>query len=185
MGMPAPLLEWTAEMARALPDDGNRYEVLDGALHVTPAPRLRHQWALTDLFRRIDAFVERERLGRTMMSPADIEYSPRRLVQPDLFVVPFTPGQPPREWTEVRDLLLVIEVLSPGTAHVDRHRKRRIYLEEGVPTYWIVDLEAQRIECWRLGAVQPTLHAQSIRWQPREDTDALEIDLLAFFAGQP
>jgi Uma2 family endonuclease len=106
-------------------------------------------------------------------------------VQPDLFVVPFTPGQPPREWTEVRDLLLVIEVLSPCTAHVDRHRKRRIYLEEGVPTYWIVDLDARRIECRRPGAVHPTVHEQSISWQPRTDVAPLEIDLLAFFAAQP
>jgi Uma2 family endonuclease len=124
--MPAPLQDWTADMARALPEDGNRYEVLDGVLYVTPAPRLGHQWALGDLLHLIHAYVQRERLGRTLLSPADIEYSPRRLVQPDLFVVPFAPGAPPGEWREVRDLLLVVEVLSTGTAHVDRHRKRRI-----------------------------------------------------------
>ena len=185
MGMPAPLLEWTAEMARALPEDGNRYEVLDGELHVTPAPRLRHQWALGDLLHLIHAYVEREALGRTMLSPADIEYSPRRHVQPDLFVVPFAPGRPPREWHEVRDLLLVIEVLSPGTAQVDRHRKRRIYLEEGVPTYWIVDLDARRVEAWRQGAQHPTIHERTLTWQPVADREPLRLDLLAFFAAQP
>jgi Uma2 family endonuclease len=110
-----------------------------------------HQWALLDLLRGIDAYVQREQLGRTLLSPADIEYSPRRLVQPDLFVVPFLPGHPPGDWREVRDLLLVVEVQSPSTAYADRNRKRRIYLDEGVPDYWIVDLDAQLIERWQPG----------------------------------
>lgn len=185
MGMPAPLQDWTAEMARALPDDGNRYEVLDGELVVTPAPRLRHQWALLDLFRRIDPYVETARLGRAMFSPADMEYSPRRLVQPDLFVVPFAPGQPPTHWREVRDLQLVVEVRSPGTAYADRHRKRHIHLEEGVPDYWIVDLDARLVERWRPGDERPELCAAHLTWQPHPDHAPLVIDLPAFFAAQP
>ncbi len=185
MGMPAPLQEWTAEMARALPDDGNRYEVLDGELFVTPAPRLRHQWALLDLLHQVHAYVEREQLGRTLLSPADIEYSPRRLVQPDLFVVPFAPGKPPRDWREIRDLLLVVEVLSPGTAYADRHSKRRIYPEEGVPEYWIVDLDARLIERRHPGEDRPQICDEQIVWQPRADRDPLTIALPAFFAALP
>jgi Uma2 family endonuclease len=185
MVMPAPLQEWTAEMVRALPDDGNRYEVLDGALFVTPAPRLVHQWALLDLFRQIDRHVEREQLGRTLLSPADIEYSPRRLVQPDLFVVPFRPGQPPVHWRDIRDLLLVVEVLSPGTAYADRHRKRRIYLEEGVPDYWIVDLDARLVERWRAGNDRPDICEDQIVWRPSPDREPLVITLPPFFAAVP
>ena len=185
MVMPASTQEWTADMARALPHDGKRYEVLDGELFVTPAPRLVHQWALLDLFRTIDRFVEREQLGRTLLSPADIEYSPRRLVQPDLFVVPFLPGHPPGDWREIRDLLLVVEVLSPGTAYADRHRKRRIYMDEGVPHYWIVDLDAQLVERWSPGEDRPHICDAEVVWQPHADREPLTITLPAFFAALP
>lgn len=185
MVMPASTQEWTADMARALPDDGKRYEVLDGELFVTPAPRLLHQWALLDLFRRIDRFVEREQLGRTLLSPADIEYSPRRLVQPDLFVVPFLPGHPPGDWREIRDLLLVVEVLSPSTAYADRHRKRHLYLDEGVPDFWIVDLDAQLIERWRQGEDRPQICDAEVVWHPRADREPLTIPLPPFFAALP
>jgi len=185
MVMPASMQEWTADLARALPDDGKRYEVLDGELFVTPAPRLAHQWALTELFRRIDRFVEQEQVGRTLLSPADIEYSPRRLVQPDLFVVPFLPGHPPGHWREIRDLLLVAEVLSPGTAYADRHRKRRIYMDERVPDYWIMDLDAQLVERWSPGEDRPQICDAEVVWQPRADREPLTIALPAFFAALP
>jgi len=68
---------------------------------------------------------------------------------------------------------------------MDRHRKRRIYLEEGVPTYWIVDLDARRVEVWRQGAHHPTIHEHTLTWQPLPDREPLHIDLLAFFAAQP
>lgn len=185
MGMPAPLQEWTAEQARALPADGNRYEVLDGELFVTPAPRLRHQWALMDLLLLLQPYVQQLGLERVLFAPADIEYSPHRLVQPDLFVVPFVPGAPPTEWRDVRDLQLVVEVLSPGTAYADRHRKRRIYQAEGIPQYWIVDLDARLVECWRPGDERPAICEERLSWQPRPDHAPLVIDLAAFFAAQP
>jgi len=72
MGMPAEITEWTAEMARALPDDGNRYEVLDGELFVTPAPKLDHQRVLGELFIPIHDYVRRHGLGEAVFSPADI-----------------------------------------------------------------------------------------------------------------
>jgi Uma2 family endonuclease len=87
MGMPEQDTEWTAEMVRALPDDGQRYEVLDGELFVSPAPRPDHQSVLQRLFVILDDYVRKHELGWVFMSPADLEFSPRRYVQPDLFVV--------------------------------------------------------------------------------------------------
>jgi hypothetical protein len=116
MGMPAQQTEWTADMARALPDDGKRYEVLDGELFVTPSPRLPHQLVVGSLFVALDAYVRAHSLGLALMSPADIEFSPRRLVQPDVFVAPFTAKGPPRDWRDISSLLVAIEVLSPSTA---------------------------------------------------------------------
>ena len=124
MGMPAQQTEWTAEEAIALPADGNRYEVLDGELFVTPAPSLRHQFALSALFTPVKEYVDAHQLGWALWSPADIVLSPRRLVQPDLFVVPWREGGHPSSWAEVRSLLLAVEVLSPSTARAYRITKR-------------------------------------------------------------
>src|SRR5690242_3021110 len=127
MGMPAQHSEWTADMARALPDDGRRHEVLDGELFVTPAPTLKHQMAVARLWARLDPYVRANSLGIALMSPADIEFSARRLVQPDVFVAVGTAAGPPRDWRDISSLLLAVEVLSPATARADRQRKRRIY----------------------------------------------------------
>jgi Uma2 family endonuclease len=183
MAMPVhvPDLDWTVERALALPDDGNRYEVLDGELFVTPAPSWGHQSVLATLNRRLDDFVEANGLGWTRWSPADIVFSPRRLLQPDLFVVPWRDGGPPRGWSDVTTLLLAVEVLSPSTARADRHRKRVIYQSEGITEYWIVDGDARLIERWRPGDERPEILHDSLAWQPAPGLAPLIIDLPALF----
>ena len=121
MGMPETARRWTADMVRALPDDGNRYEVIDGELFVTPAPRALHQRAIVSLARHIEPYVRSAGLGELMWSPADIEFRKDRLVQPDIFVVPFLPdGRKVRDWSQIKKLVLAVEVLSPSTARADR-----------------------------------------------------------------
>src|SRR5678816_3022360 len=128
MAMPAQPTEWTVDMVRALPDDTNRYEVIDGELFVTPAPSLTHQNAVLELALLVAPYLREHALGRAVISPADvIVYGPRKFVQPDLFVVPLVNDAPVRVWTEVGRLLLAVEVLSPSTEHTDRGRKRRVY----------------------------------------------------------
>ena len=180
MAMPAHTLEWTADMARALPDDGQRYEVLDGALFVTPAPSTRHQWVVGALYRALFDFSAVHRIGRAMLSPADIQFSPHRLVQPDVFVTPWT-DRLPTSWREISTLLLAIEVLSPRTARADRHVKRRLYQDEGVGEYWIVDPDARLIERWRPEDTRPELCDDAISWAPREDVPALTVSFEAIF----
>jgi Uma2 family endonuclease len=182
MAMPAHTLEWTADMARALPDDGQRYEVLDGELFVTPAPSYRHQRVLGALYPLLRDYAERHRIGWALWSPADIEFSPRRLVQPDLFVVPWAEREP-TSWREVRGLALAVEVLSPSTARADRQVKRRIYQQEGVPEYWIVDADARLVERWRPGDARPEVLDTVVTWAPREDVPPLEVPLEAVFGG--
>ncbi|MDH5234585.1 MAG: Uma2 family endonuclease [Gemmatimonadota bacterium] len=179
--MPAVQDEWTVERALALPDDGNRYEVLDGELFVTPAPAYAHQAALREIDRPVDAYVRANNLGWVLWSPADIIFSPRRLVQPDLFVIPWGSGVQPRAWTEVTSLLLAIEVISPSTARADRHRKRLIYQDQGVPEYWIVDLDARLMERWRPEDARGEVITGTLEWRPRPEIDPLRIDLGAFF----
>lgn len=182
MGMPAPQTEWTAEMARALPDDGRRHEVLDGELWVSPAPSWHHQGVVKALTLRLAPYVAQHRLGWLRFSPADIEFSPRHLVQPDLFVVPDTGAGPPSAWRDVRHLSLVVEVLSPATARSDRMRKRAIYQGQRIPEYWIVDPEALLIERWKPDDNRPEVIADRLTWQAKPEIPGLEIDVPALFA---
>jgi Uma2 family endonuclease len=183
MGMPAEITEWTAEMARALPDDGNRYEVLDGELFVTPAPNGNHQRLAAELFVRVREYVRVSALGEALFSPADIEFSPRRLVQPDLFVVPTTSGTRWRNWSDIKSLLLAIEILSSTTARADRHRKRVIYQSQRIPEYWIIDGDARLVERWRPDDERPEILVDSLTWRPRADIAPLVIELPDYFAG--
>jgi Uma2 family endonuclease len=152
MHMPKLDRHWTADDLRELPDDGNRYEVIDGELFV-------------------------------YVAPADVAFSPRRLVQPDVFVAPLVNGRRPREWVDVRALLLAVEVLSPSTARADRVAKRRLFRDEGVPEYWIVDLDARTIERSTPADARPEVFDGRLEWRPSGGREPLVIDVEAYFAG--
>ena len=155
MAMPYPETEWTLEMVHALPDDGNRYELLDGDLLVTPAPSWDHQWVLRSLCRVIEGYVATIDTLEFLFAPAAVTFSLRRELQPDLFVFPVAPGQHATRFEDVGHLVVAVEILSPSTARIDRYRKRTVYQEERVDEYWIVDPSAPMIERWRPGDVEP------------------------------
>jgi Uma2 family endonuclease len=181
MAMPAQPTEWTVDMVRALPDDGNRYEVIDGELFVTLSPSLMHQNAVLELALLVAPYVREHAVGRAVISPADVlVYGPRKFVQPDLFVVPLVNDAPARAWTEVGRLLLTVEVLSPSTERTDRGRKRRVYKEKGVPEYWIIDTDARTVERYRPDDSFEIV-AESLDWRPEHDVTPLMIDLPAYF----
>jgi Uma2 family endonuclease len=182
MAMPAQHTEWTVEMVRALPDDGNRYEVIDGELFVTPAPSLTHQNAVLELAVILAPYLRANDIGRAIISPADVlVYGPRKFVQPDIFVVPLVNGAPMRAWTEVGRLLLTVEVLSPSTEHTDRGRKRKLYVEKAVPEYWIVNTDERIVERWRSDNSPVEILTETLQWQPDLDAPALVVDLAAYF----
>jgi Uma2 family endonuclease len=87
------------------------------------------------------------------------------LVQPDVFVVPLEQART-LEWSAIRDLLLVAEVLSPSTPRHDRFTKRRRYQEAGVPLYWIVDGDERQVEVWTPDDVFPRFERERLSWQP-------------------
>lgn len=180
--MVATLRPLTYDDLLAMPDDGQRYEIIEGELFVTPAPRLRHQRALTALFRLLDAYVTTERVGELFWSPADIQYGPRTLVQPDLFVAPFLDGKRIVEWKDVKRLALAVEVLSPGTASRDRGVKRRLYQEQQTGEYWVVDLDGAVVERWLPGDERPEELRTTLRWWPTGAARSLPLDLVALFA---
>jgi len=180
MAMPHAAADWNVEMVHALPDDGNRYEIIDGELFVNPAPRLLHQAAVLQLLLRLDPYVRANRLGMVLASPADIIFDARTLVQPDVFVsLPFE-GRRPREWREV-ELLLAVEVLSPSSQRADRTVKRRLFQRERVPEYWIVDLDARLVSRWRPDDARPEEIDKRLDWAPAAVVEPLHIDLALFF----
>ncbi len=182
MGMAHPSGTWTADMVRALPDDGNRYEVVAGQLLVTPAPSWRHGDAVAAMHVLLHQYCRTQRLGHVKIAPQDVEFDDRNMVEPDLFVVPLVNGAKPLEWADVRRLLLAVEVLSPSTARHDRFTKRRLYQERDVPEYWCVDVNARMVERWRPGDDRPELLADTLAWQPDPAVPPLQIELAGYFA---
>lgn len=173
MGMPAPLY-YTANMVRALPEDGNRYEVVHGELLVTPAPRLLHQRVQMRLIGHIHAYLSENPVGELLASPADISWGDDILVQPDVFVARKDEANT-LDWAQVKHLLLAIEVLSPSSSRADRFTKRRLYQEVDVPLYWMVDADERVVEVWTPDATFPVFERDDLTWQPEGTREPLTI----------
>jgi len=165
--MPMAPVYFTADMVRALPDDGNRYELVHGELLVSPSPRVRHQVVLSRLHIALSAYCAQHALGRVLWSPADISWSEDSLVQPDLFVVPQQFARSER-WSDIRSLSLVVECLSPSTARHDRFQKRKYYQENGVPLLWLIDEEKRFVEVWTPESLFPIVETRRVEWRPGE-----------------
>jgi len=188
MGMPQMETRWTAERVRALPNDGNRYELVSGELVVTPAPSQVHQSILSALFEQLGPYLRANGIGRILWSPADLAFGEDEILQPDLFVLPASLQRGALAWTDVTSLLLAVEVLSPSTARYDRTLKRKRYQRAGVPEYWIVDPDARVVERWRPTDERPEVVAEILEWRPLADAPPLLLDLPALFAegwGEP
>ena len=180
--MASDVREWTVDDLADMPDDGQRYEVIDGELLVTPSPSLRHQDAIAALYLLLAPYVAQYVIGHVVMSPADVKFSPRRGVQPDLFVAPLIDGRKPRELSEIRRLLLAVEVLSPSSAKADRVVKRAMYRDEEVTEYWVIDLDARTVERSTPGDSRVEVLAESLAWHPQGAPVPLFIDLPRYFA---
>ena len=143
--------EWTYEDWLRLPDDGFRYEVLNGELYMTPPPTMQHQFASANLFSALRNFVQQHSLGYVLYAPCGVHLPTHPVpVQPDIFFIQtgrreiigeeYVEGAPD----------LVVEVLSPSNWLYDRREKFQAYRKAGVPEYWIVDYRARTIEVFFL-----------------------------------
>ncbi|MBC8086155.1 MAG: Uma2 family endonuclease [Phycisphaerae bacterium] len=179
--MPLQRTDWTVAMLNELPDDGNRYETIDGELFVTPAPSIVHQRAASQLFLLIAPYAERAGLD-PYFAPTAITFSERREVQPDVLVLPRMPnGRRASRFEDVGSLLLAVEILSPSSLRSDRNEKRWLYQDEGVPMYWIVNIDARTIEQWTPATTHAELFTASLVWQPDVGREALTIDVGQYF----
>jgi Uma2 family endonuclease len=182
MHMPTLKRRWTVDDLEELPNDGSRYEIIDGELFVTPAPTWAHQRAAALLWSLLAEYLKREPVGGPLIAPADVPFSRTSSVQPDVFVVPLVDGWPPERFADVRHLLLAAEVLSLSTARSDRVHKRTLYRREGVDEYWIVDLDARTFERSTPADARVEICVDRIEWSPPGASAPLVIDLARYFA---
>jgi Uma2 family endonuclease len=129
----------------ALPDDGKRYELINGELCELTGPTPKHQWSSSRLFTRLDAFVNQRQLGQVFYAPIDVCFTPHNVVQPDIvYVSRERRGIIRSQRIEgVPDLLM--EILSPSNRAHDVVKKAATYATFGVPEYWLVDPEEETI----------------------------------------
>ena len=185
MVMPAalPPVRWNRAMLDALPDDGQRHEIIDGVHHVTPAPAVVHQYIVSELLAALLPWCRAERAGWVFSAPSDIDLGADTIVQPDITVLPRTGDRPPRTWSEGGRPILAIEVISPSSASRDRIVKRRRYQRAEIAEYWIVDIDAQLVERWTPADERPEIITGQLRWRPARASSELVIDLAAIFAA--
>jgi Uma2 family endonuclease len=141
-----PQGRWTYADYAALPEDGKRYEIVDGVLYMTPAPGTGHQGVSARMVAHFMVHVEFAGLGRVFAAPIDVELALGTVVQPGVLVILnanlgiITPSR------IVGAPDLVVEIASPSTAGYDRREKQDAYALTGIPEYWIVDPGAQTVE---------------------------------------
>ncbi len=141
---------YTADDLASLPDDGKRYEVIGGELIMSPSPSRRHQLASSYLLRSIQTHLDTTDKGVVLAAPFDVHLGRNDVVQPDIVVVLTENSERLKEFGIVGPPDLIIEILSPSTARVDRIRKTATYATFGVPEYWLVDPEHHSILAQRL-----------------------------------
>ena len=164
--------EWNVDLLGNLPDDGLRYEIIDGVLRVSPSPVPVHQRALLRLAVLLMAGCPPGH--EVFVAPLDWQPDHRTSLEPDVMVVPRTaigprniPGTP----------LLVVEVASPATARIDRLLKFSRYAEGGISQYWIVNPSVQSIEVFDLIAGSYQLVAGARGKEPLRISQPLAVTL--------
>jgi Uma2 family endonuclease len=141
-----PQGQWTYATYAAVPDDGQRYEVIDGVLYMPPAPNIAHQSATNWFAYYLTMYVQVPGLGRVLTAPCDVELAPNVVVQPDVIVVLAANQSIITTSRIVGTPDLLVEIASPGTATYDRSKKLDAYERAGVPEYWIADPAARTVE---------------------------------------
>ena len=136
----------TIEEFWALPESMLPIEYINGEIIMAPTPTVLHQTVLRNLFRTLDEFVLRTKVGSILFSPLDVVLPSGDVVQPDAFFL--TNEEAERALAEKRvhgAPAFLVEILSPGSVKHDALTKRGLYERNGVREYWIVDPKAKTI----------------------------------------
>jgi Uma2 family endonuclease len=178
--MPVSAPRYTLADLERFPNDGSRYELLDGVLIVTPSPSNAHQIIANRLnFRLTQAVMVPG--DAQVVGPGAITVRPRTQLQPDILVYP---ARYPvdSKWEEIDEHWLAVEVLSWSSRVYDREIKRDAYIALGVPEVWLVDRWSKVVEVSRARGpgeiVRDVLH-----WRVPTLGTQVEISLTEIFAG--
>lgn len=164
--MPAhPKIRYTYEDYLATPEDSSRrYEIVDGELFVTAAPRFRHQQVVTNLAGILHSVALEHGLGEVLVGPITVRLADDSVTEPDVvFVHADRLGLIDRQGVQGAPDL-VVEVLSPSNQEYDRTLKRKRYMASEVAELWLVDADAGTIEVWRPDLGEPRVVRDRLIW---------------------
>jgi Uma2 family endonuclease len=168
-------IKLTYEDYLTLPDDGNKYEILEGEIIMTPAPSIKHQTILRNLFLLIHSYVEEQKMGQVFFAPVDVILSDHTVLEPDLLFV----ANENRNLIKERGIFgppdLCAEIISKSTAYYDLNDKKMLFAKHGVKEYWLVDQYRETMDIFSAAKDGFTLHGQLIRGESA--TSALLSDL--------
>ena len=152
MPLPTTHRRMTAAEYFEMPEGPPYFQLVHGELFMSPSPVIRHQKVLGKIHRLIGNLLDDHPLGEAILAPSDVQLGQGDVYQPDLYYVS-------RERLGILDKQgakgapdLVVEILSPSTARLDRDMKRTVYQSAGVREIWFVDLWNDRIEVHRFSA---------------------------------
>ena len=143
----ATLARLTFDDLAAIPEEheGDRHELMDGELIVSPPPSIPHQIINVNLVLALGQFIRERDLGTLLTAPAGVKLSPENVLIPDLVFVAHERKHLVQHLVIDGPPSLVVEILSPGTRRRDHIDKRELYARFGVPEYWIVDPAARTV----------------------------------------
>ncbi|MEP6779984.1 MAG: Uma2 family endonuclease [Gemmatimonadaceae bacterium] len=180
MGLAIAVPRYTIEDLDGFPENGNRYEILDGVLLVTPAPRRMHDLVIARLTSHfIFAIGPSERA--IIFTHGAIQLPPKTQLHTDLLVQPIQ-FERETEWSNVDDHWLAVEVLSRTSRTYDRDMKCPAYFALGVRVVWLVDLDDESVEVWTSPTKSETVR-DVLLWRVPESEMQVRIDLAKLFAG--
>ncbi len=153
-------LHWTSKDLERLPDDGRRYEIVDGELYVSTQPNLNHQLTCALIWQQLHIWSSQKKVGKAYITPGLI-FTEDNDVVPDVIWISnerLAIGQQPDGHLHIAPEL-VVEILSPGPANErrDREVKRHLYSRQGVLEYWIVNRQERYVEVYRRENTELTL----------------------------
>ena len=176
MAISVPL--YTVDDLEHFPDDGNRYELLDGVLLVTPQAAAVHQVVASRIQGELSATLQKPGLAH-VVGPGAVVRMPRTQLQPDILVYPAR-FSPMTDWRKITEHWLAVEVLSRSSRVYDREFKRDAYFALGLEQVWLVDWRDRSVEVCT-GKGKNRVVRDKIRW--RIARTEVVIDLNEVFAG--
>ena len=178
MGMALAVPRYCVQDLESFPDDGNRYELLDGLLPVTPAPPLGHQVVVSRLMETLQTHLRSS--GAMVYSPGSVVVEPKVHLEPDILVVPAS--EPMSKWNDIRTWWLAVEVSGRGSRIYDRDFKFAAYTALGVHHVWRVDL-LDRCVVVKAGDSDEASCRDTFSWRPEGMDHPVTIDVASLFEG--